>query len=292
MYAEKFMWIDGDLGSECAVQIGDSGRKWAKIAQNSQLAGSSASPNPHALKYQYACLYKYFHAKALVYFIQGQRQRILFDVIWSRNEPKRPFDKFFCRNCNGAMGMVIYMFFRMAFAIYFVQQILPIQLPVDSIRAKKLGNPQIHLQPVELEKNLHLNFLNHITFTEPMQKINGSFGWPESPIGEFDNPRSDGMDISQRRRSNGMEVTDRKDSYMEAPLKGLVSKEIPHSIPSYPQPIRMGFPMGNSPRSVYPAILARASDHVGSPRGNRGGHHAVGTFQYRLDGGYRSDHGN
>ncbi|KAJ7862558.1 hypothetical protein B0H13DRAFT_1899993 [Mycena leptocephala] len=40
MYAEKFMWIDGDLGSECAVQIGDFGRKWAKIAQNGQLAGS------------------------------------------------------------------------------------------------------------------------------------------------------------------------------------------------------------------------------------------------------------
>jgi hypothetical protein len=41
-----FMWIDGDLGSECAVQIGDFGRKWAKIAQNGQLAGSGASPNP------------------------------------------------------------------------------------------------------------------------------------------------------------------------------------------------------------------------------------------------------
>jgi hypothetical protein len=26
--------------------------------------------------------------------------RILFDVIWSRNEPKRLLDKFFCRNCT------------------------------------------------------------------------------------------------------------------------------------------------------------------------------------------------
>ncbi|KAJ7858868.1 hypothetical protein B0H13DRAFT_1901681 [Mycena leptocephala] len=43
MYEEKFAWIDGDLGSECAVQIGDFRRKWAKIAQNGQLAGSGST---------------------------------------------------------------------------------------------------------------------------------------------------------------------------------------------------------------------------------------------------------
>jgi hypothetical protein len=42
-----FMWIDRDLNSECAVQIGDFGRKWAKIAQNGRLVGSGVSSNLH-----------------------------------------------------------------------------------------------------------------------------------------------------------------------------------------------------------------------------------------------------
>jgi hypothetical protein len=41
------MWIDEDLSSECAVQIGNFGKKWAKIAQNGQLVGFSVSSNPH-----------------------------------------------------------------------------------------------------------------------------------------------------------------------------------------------------------------------------------------------------
>jgi hypothetical protein len=57
-----FMWIDGDLGSECAVQIGDFGPKLLKMANLQALVQAQIPINPHELKYKHACFYKYFHA--------------------------------------------------------------------------------------------------------------------------------------------------------------------------------------------------------------------------------------
>jgi hypothetical protein len=79
--------------TECAVQIGGFGRKWAKIAQNGQLAGSGASPNlinPHELKYQYACLYKYFYAvytfSAYMMILQSRFFRKLLFILFRVND--------------------------------------------------------------------------------------------------------------------------------------------------------------------------------------------------------------
>ena len=121
------MWIDGDLSSHWSLQVGHFEQFWPISCQSCQFALHTLSSNPHQSTWNkipicspflllLCCIHLFcihdgsahtIFQKALIYFIQGQWQRwyigktmwklmkslelhgrILFEVIWSRNEPK------------------------------------------------------------------------------------------------------------------------------------------------------------------------------------------------------------
>jgi hypothetical protein len=134
------MWIDGDLNSHWSLQVGHFEQFWPISCQSCQFALHTLSSNPHQSTWTKVPICSLFQVlslcihpfcihddsaqsisqKALVYFIQGQRQRldiiqklmktlerhgrILFEVIWSRNEPKRLGTSFFAATVNQWCG--------------------------------------------------------------------------------------------------------------------------------------------------------------------------------------------